>query len=210
MIINLQYLSPSGDNLGMQMKFSFLKTGTLLACLFFTNLASAALITIKWSGFNPYNVNDTYKAQITLDDAIATNDKFDLNVFGVVDFKFETFGRQQLLFNLKDVPYMRWYNALDIAHPFARPDFFVFNTPYDVRLHFAASNAYGFTSSSNFGWAEIYEHSSGHWIHYVSREATFREVRSPITIPEPSSITIFALALCGLMARRLSKLSKVK
>lgn len=189
------------------MNFKVLKSAVLATSLLVCQQASAAFITINFSGTDASNANNYYLARIVFDNTIAGTNGNNTKA-GVVDFKMQTFGAHQTSFSLADVSGFYWLNAYG-ASPLTQP----------LRGSFDGSNqrawiALGVNNQNyrialnNYIYERMLDKNGNLVVTYVNDKVGTRQAL-PTTpaaaVSAPSTLAIFALGLMGLVARRFKK-----
>lgn len=186
------------------MNFKLLKSAVLATSLMLCQQASAALITLNFSGTDAQNSNNYYLARVVFDNSIAGTDGGNTKA-GVVDFTMKTFGSHVTSFGLADVNAFYWLNAYG-TNPLAKPTYGSYNGS-NMRAWFAlgVSNLNYRIQQSNYIYQTMYFQNGTLASSYVNDPVGTRPVNFTSAVSAPSSLAILALGLLGFASRRFKK-----
>ncbi len=186
------------------MNFKLLKSAVLATSLMLCQQASAALITLNFSGTDAQNSNNYYLARVVLDNTIAGTNGNNTKA-GVVDFTMKTFGAHVTSFGLADVGGFYWLNAYG-ANPLAQP----MNGAIEgntMRAWFALGlNNLNYTiAQNNYIFQEMRFLNGSLAARFVNDPVGTRQVNFTAPVSAPSTLAMFAVGLLGLFASRRFK-----
>ncbi len=189
------------------MNFKVLKSAVLATSLLLCQQASAALITVNFSGTDAFNANNYYLARIVFDNTIAGTNGYNTKV-GVVGFNMQTFGAYKTSFSLADVGAFFWLNAYGTS-PLAQPQNGSLNGSTQ-RAWFAlgVSNLNYRIAQNNYIYQQMFTQNGNVVVTYVNDPVGTRQAlptAPAAAVSAPSTLAVFALGLMGLVARRFKK-----
>lgn len=186
------------------MNFKVLKSAVLATSLLLCQQASAALITINFSGTDASNASNYYLARIVFDNTIAGTNGFNTKV-GIVDFSMQTFGANATSFSFADVGAFYWLNAYGTS-PFAQPqNGQLSGSNQRAWIALGVSNQNYRITQSNYIYQQMYTQNGTPVVSYVNDPVGTRQALPTAAVSAPSTLAVFALGLMGLVARRFKK-----